>query len=203
MAQYTSARSRTKEKIERSFWELYTDVNFKKRVRVSDITQRAGIHRSTFYQYFDSVDEIFDGIKENQLTMLREVCTIPDSQENFYRTFLKALEQLFRENRIYLKPLLAEYHSSSFSLAYRQMLKENLRRDAGLPIFPTGSKEEAILDMILNGFIEMLICSLESDLISVEENFQIAYGIMESGVKTVLKGTLLRENAREIEPVRR
>ena len=62
MSEYKAARSRTRQKIESAFWKLYLEKDFR-RVTVREIVQEAGIHRSTFYQYYESVGDIFDGIK--------------------------------------------------------------------------------------------------------------------------------------------
>lgn len=186
MAQYEAARSRTKENIRHSFWSLYTSGNFT-RVRVSDITEKAGIHRSTFYSYFDSVDEIFDSIKEQQLDLLKQVCALRDPASGEYDTFLTELQRLFDENRLYLKPLLAEYHSSSFSLAYRQILKELLWSDVRFPAEPDDTREHALMDAVISGMIEMLICSLEDPRVTIRDAFLIARGMMENGAKPVLQ----------------
>ena len=67
MSEYIAARSRTRAKIERAFWDLYLEKKFR-RVTVLEIVQRAGIHRSTFYIYYQSVEDIFSAIKERQLS---------------------------------------------------------------------------------------------------------------------------------------
>ncbi len=191
MAQYEAARNRTREKIERCFWELYTDKEFRRRVRVADITQRAEIHRSTFYMYYDSVDEIFDSIKDRQLKKLAALCQRENTSPEDFRAFLAGLEALFEENRQYLKPLLAEYHSSSFSLAYRRMLREKFWLDAKVPTYSEGTKEKALLDNLMGGMIEMLISTLVDPMISVQDTFPIAYRMMEQGLKAVLEETAI------------
>ena len=186
MAQYEAARSRTREKIERSFWELYTDRDFRRRVRVSDVIQRAGIHRSTFYMYFGSVDEIFESIKARELEKLEILCRRENRTEEDFRSFLEELEGLFREDRSYLKPLLAEYHSSTFSLAFRLRLREKFRQDAAMPSFPPGSREQALLDTLLGGMIEVLIITLDEPLVTLQDTFPVAHRMMEQGLKAVL-----------------
>ncbi len=187
MAQYEAARNRTRERIEDCFWALYTDRDFRRRVRVSDITQRAGIHRSTFYMYFDSVDAIFDSIKARQLAKLEELCRRKNTTIEDFRRFLDGLEALFEENTVYLRPLLAEYHSSSFSLAYRRVLREKFREDAKVPVYPEGSREKAMLDNLLAGMIEMLIFTLADPQVSVQDTFPVAHRMMEQGLKAVLE----------------
>ena len=191
MAQYEAARTKTRERIEGCFWELYTDKDFRRRVRVSDITQRAGIHRSTFYMYYDSVDAIFDSIKARQLAKLEDLCRAENTTVEDFRAFLDGLETLFEENHVYLKPLLAEYHSSSFSLAFpdfRRMLRDTFRQDAKVPVYPEGTREKALLDNLLGGMIEMLISTLVDPQVSLQDTFPIAYRMMEQGLKAVLEG---------------
>lgn len=187
MAQYKAARNRTRERIEQCFWGLYTDKDFHRRVRVSDITQKAGIHRSTFYMYFDSVDDIFESIKASQLAKLEALCKEKNASVEEYQSFLAGLEALFAKNSLYLKPLLAEYHSSSFSLAFRKMLREKFYQDAAVPVFPDGTRERAMLDILLGGMIEMLISTLVDPRITVRETFPIAYRMMEQGLKAALE----------------
>ena len=123
MSEYTAARNRTRAKIERAFWDLYLEKKFR-RVTVQEIVQRAGIHRSTFYIYFQAVEDIFSAIKERQLSLLQEVLATEGEGNDRFIGLLNALREVYEENRIFLKPLVIDYHSSSFSRAYRQMLKD-------------------------------------------------------------------------------
>lgn len=185
MHEYQAARSRTRGKIERAFWGLYLEKDYR-RVTVREITQRAQIHRSTFYSYFDTVGDIFDSIKEHQLSLLREVMSIRDTEENEFQSLMDSLQKLYQENRVFLKPLLVDYHSSSFSRAYRQILKDTLKRDSGFPIYPADSKEYFVLDCVMSGFIEQLIQCLDADM-DMLEAFRLAHGMMESGAKNTLE----------------
>ena len=57
---------------------------------------------------------------------------------------LNALRDVYEENRIYLKPLVIDYHSSMFSRAYRQMLKDALKKDGNFPAYPENSWTPAL-----------------------------------------------------------
>lgn len=186
MSEYQAARNRTRTKIERAFWELYLEKNFR-RVTVQEITQRSGIHRSTFYTYFDTVGDIFDAIKEHQLSLLREVIAIQDTRENEFQSLLEALQQLYEENRMFLKPLLVDYHSSSFSRAYRQILKDGLKREGGFPHYPEGSREFFVLDCVMSAYIELLLQCLDSRELTMRETYRLAYSMMTLGTEPTLK----------------
>ncbi len=112
MSEYSAARSRTRARIERAFWDLYLEKQFR-RVTVQEIVQRAGIHRSTFYIYFQAVEDIFSGIKEHQLSLLQEVLATSGEGEEKFIGLLNALREVYNENRVFLKPLVIDYHSST------------------------------------------------------------------------------------------
>ena len=185
MSEYTAARSRTRTKIERAFWNLYLEKKFR-RVTVQEIVQRAGIHRSTFYIYFQAVEDIFSAIKERQLSLLEEVLATQGEGEDRFIGLLNALREVYEENRIFLKPLVIDYHSSTFSRAYRQMLKDTLKKDGNFPVYAEDSREYIILDSVMSGYIEMLLQLLDSGAVSMEDSFRFAYYTMENGTKPAL-----------------
>ena len=107
MSEYTAARNRTRAKIERAFWDLYLEKKFR-RVTVREIVQRAGIHRSTFYIYFQTVEDIFSAIKERQLSLLQEVLATEGEGEGRFIGLLNALQEVYEENRIFLGHRLSQ-----------------------------------------------------------------------------------------------
>ena len=189
MSEYTAARSRTRAKIERAFWDLYLEKKFR-RVTVQEIVQRAGIHRSTFYIYFQAVEDIFSGIKERQLSILEEVLATEGEGKARFIGLLDALQRAYEENRVFLKPLVIDYHSSTFSRAYRQTLKDALKKDGNFPDYPENSREYVILDNVMSGYIEMLLQLLDSGVISMEDAFSFSYYTMENGTKPALQELL-------------
>ena len=189
MSDYIAARSRTRAKIERAFWDLYLEKKFR-RVTVQEIVQRAGIHRSTFYTYYQSVENIFSAIKERQISLLEEVLTTEGEGEVRFINLLYALQNVYEENRIYLKPLVIDYHSSIFSRTYRQILKDSLKKDGSFPAYQEDSKEYRILDCVMCGYVEMLLQLLDSGALTMEESFRLAYFTMENGTKPALQNQL-------------
>ena len=194
MSEYSAARSRTRARIERAFWDLYLEKQFR-RVTVQEIVQRAGIHRSTFYIYFQAVEDIFSGIKERQLSLLQEVLATSGEGEEKFIGLLNALREVYNENRVFLKPLVIDYHSSTFSRAYRQMLKDALKSDGNFPVYTEGSREYIILDSVMSGYIEMLLQLLDSDTVSMEEAFHFWFCVsflrtLLAAIQTALRTTI-------------
>lgn len=73
MGTYDSARAKTKSVIIDAFWKIYTKKDISK-ITVREITETAGIHRATFYLYFDSVFAVLNEIKSERLQKLRDIC---------------------------------------------------------------------------------------------------------------------------------
>ena len=140
--------------------------------------------------YFQSVEDIFSAIKERQLSLLKEVLATEGEGEARFISLLNALQRVYEENRIYLKPLVIDYHSSMFSRAYRQMLKDALKRDGNFPVYPEDSREYIILDSVMSGYIEMLLQLLDSGSLSMEASFRLSHYTMEYGTKPALQSQL-------------
>lgn len=90
-----------------SFWKLYCKKDVSK-ITVRDITEATGIHRATFYLYYDNVFAVLDAIKNEQLEKLKYVCSTYTSSDNDYADFLKAMRRLYDESETYLEPLLCQ-----------------------------------------------------------------------------------------------
>lgn len=182
-----TARAGTKASIEAAFWKLYTEKGLRK-VTVREIAELAGIHRATFYMYYDSIDLVLDSIKDRQLALLAEVLRPPRARENDYFEFLSSLQRYFDENRSYLEPLVCAYQDSGFALRYRSILKEELRKDLEFPLFPDGTKEHFMIDTILSAFIETLIQTLRTGLLPLRDSYRLVSGSVQKGVLSTLQG---------------
>ena len=66
---------RTLKKIYEAFWTLYTKKDIS-HITVNAVTTQAGIHRSTFYLYFD---DVYDLLKKAEAELLNECEALPDT----------------------------------------------------------------------------------------------------------------------------
>lgn len=100
MGTYDATRIKTKNAIIQAFWSLYLQRDISK-ITVKDITEDTGIHRATFYLYFDSVYAVLDWIKAEQLRLLQNVLFTYTSSENQYADFLNAMRKLYDQNEVF------------------------------------------------------------------------------------------------------
>ena len=162
MGTYDVARNKTKTAIIEAFWKLYAEKDISK-ITVRDITEATGIHRATFYLYFDNVFAVLDTIKGEQLEKLNYVCSTYTSSNDDYAEFLNAMRTLYDENETLLEPLLCRHRGNEFAIQYRQVMKTKLRQDIGWEQYPEDSREYWVVDSVLSGMIETFIMPLMHD----------------------------------------
>lgn len=189
MGTYDVARSKTKNAIIQAFWSLYLQKDISK-ITVKDITEATGIHRATFYLYFDSVYAVLDWIKAEQLRLLQNVLCTYTSSENQYADFLNAMRKLYDENEVFLEPLLCRLQGQEFASQYRQAMKNKLRKDIGWRQYPENTREYLLIDSILSGLIETFISCLQTRAISLDCAYRIASQSVENGIACALKQEL-------------
>lgn len=186
MGTYDGARARTKAAIETAFWNAYIEKGLR-RVTVQEIAERAGVHRATFYMHYDSIDMVLDSIKARQIEQLNDVLSAPRSPDHDYEVFLCALQRHFEDNRTYLEPLVCDYTDNEFAFRYREILKNELRKDIDLPLYPQGTKEYFAIDTILSAFIETLLQTLRTGILPLREAYRMVSGCVNRGVLDTLR----------------
>lgn len=186
MGTYDIARSKTTNAIIQAFWELYAEKDIW-RITVRDITEKIGIHRATFYLYFDNVYAVLDVIKSEQLDKVANVCSTYTSSDNEYAEFLNAMHNLYQDNKNFLSPLLSQFRDNSFSIQCRKILKNKLRKDIGWSDYPEESVSFFITDSVLSGLIETFLSCLQSDKITLQQSFHLAYGSVNNGIAPTMQ----------------
>lgn len=186
MGTYDAARNKTKTAIVEAFWKLYSDKDISK-ITVKDITEATGIHRATFYLYYDNVFSVLDAIKDDQLGKLKYVCDTYTSSDNDYADFLNAMRKLYDENEVYLEPLLCHYQGNEFAVQYRQIMKSKLRKDIGWRQYPDESRESLIIDSVLSGMIETFLSCLQTRAFPLDSAYRFASQSVNYGIAPAIK----------------
>ena len=186
MGTYHAARSKTRSAIIQAFWRLYLQQGISK-ITVKDIAEMTGIHRATFYLYYDSVCAVLDSIKQEQLERLKEVCSTHTSSENGYADFLAAMRGLYDQNKVFLEPLLCRHLGNEFAVEYRAIMKTKLRRDIGWRQYPEASTESILIDSVLSGMIETFICCLQNNAIPLDAAYRFASQSVDHGIAQALE----------------
>lgn len=186
MGNYDAARSKTINAIIQAFWTLYAEKDISK-ITVKDITEATGIHRATFYLYFDNVFAVLDAIKCDQLEKLKYVCSTYTSSDNDYADFLNAMRKLYDENETFLEPLLCQYRGNQFAAQYQQIMKCKLRTDIGWRQYPQGSSAYMIVDSVLSGLIETFVSCLQTRAFPLDSTYRFASQSVNYGIAPAME----------------
>lgn len=187
MAEYSKARQRAITKIENAYWDLFIN---EEKLTITNVIERAKVHKSTFYFYFDNLYDVLSSIKENQINLLEQTLNNQNRRDKEFNKLTIDLKNLFNNNRKFLIPLVIKQRGGDFAIEYREIIKREFAKDIGLE-YKTGNQvKDDISNAVLNGMIEMLLSTFASEIIPLEDMYKIGFGIMEQGVRKTLKNDL-------------
>ena len=189
MAIYKNARTKKKQQIIDAFWTLYKKNNYENVMDVKEITALAKINRSTFYYYYQGTHEILDEIIATLKTAFVAIFSSPLRKNGDYKEFYKELNNLFRTYKEYLVPLVCESRHPEFAKWYRYNQREMFKDDIGLDRFRTDKRKNQIINIALSGIIEEQVQTFGYGELSIDESFELEYGILRNGLLETLRNT--------------
>ena len=187
MSQYIDARERTKAKIEDAYWDLMMN---NERITVKKITVKAGIHKSTFYYYYEWVDDVLAEIKARLMDLLVSTIESKNRDKGDFQQVMIEMRTMFQKNRKYLVPLVLEQRGGEFAVHYREYIKEHFAEDIGLDYKTDNDVKNDVANCVLAGLVEMMLYELSSEIIPDEFTYKIGDGIIKKGVALTLNEEL-------------
>lgn len=172
----------TRNRLIRAFCTLYQNKPIQK-ITVKEITDLAGYHRSTFYQYFTDVFALLQSIEDEMIeTGLQELQSIQIDDPDFNRQFVMRLAEVLQEHQdSYAIVLLrADVHSEFFQKIKAKAVPIMMEY---FHISPNNIKAAFIFEFYMTGIWTMLTHWLENpEQISVEELSTLIHGIWYEGL---------------------
>lgn len=187
MSQYKEARERTKAKIEEAYWDLMIS---NERITVKKIIDKAGIHKSTFYFYYEWVDDVLEEIKKRLMDLLISTIESKERDAGDFRQVMIDMRKMFQENRKYLVPLVLEQRGGEFAVNYREYIKKSFAEDIGLDYKTGNDVKNEVANCVLAGLVEIMLYELSSEIIPDEFTYKIGDGIIKKGVASTLNNDL-------------
>ena len=136
MSENAKKRAETKKRLKDALMALYAQCDYQS-ITVTMLYREAGLHRSTFYLYYNSIDEV---LREIEHEILEEIQHFADKM-NLFDTTNSSLtpSEIFANNepymidyykwqysiREYLNPLLSSYGDPYFIQRYEQIVYDN------------------------------------------------------------------------------
>lgn len=112
MNKQPEATERTRKNLVEAFWNLYSEKKID-HITIKEITDSAGYHRSTFYEYFIDIYDVLNQVEENLLTYI-EMHVIDRLKFVQDLDFTRNLANLYDEKGRYLSVLLGENGDPNF-----------------------------------------------------------------------------------------
>lgn len=187
MSQYKEARERTKTKIEDAYWDLMIN---NERITVKKIIEKAGIHKSTFYFYYEWVDDVLSEIKARMMNLLVSTIESENRERSNFQQVMIEMRKMFHDNRKYLVPLVLEQRGGDFAVKYREYIKEHFAEDIGLDYRTGNDVKNDVANCVLAGLVEIMLYELSSEIIPDEFTYKIGDGIIRKGVALTLSEDL-------------
>ena len=187
MAIYKNARIKKKQQIIDAFWALYKKNNYLIVMDVKEISKLAKINRSTFYYYYQSPYDILNEIISTLQTAFVAVFSSPLRKERNFKDFYGELNDLFKKYKEYLVPLVCESRHPEFAKWYRDNQRESFKEDIGLSHYRTDKRKNQIINIALSGIIEEQVQTFGFGKLSVDESFDLEYGMLSEGLLNTFK----------------
>ena len=187
MRQYKEARERTKARIEDAYWDLMIS---NERITVKRIIEKAGIHKSMFYFYYEWVDDVLAEIKTRMMDLLVSTIESKNREKGDFQQVMVEMRKMFQENRKYLVPLVLEQRGGEFAVKYREYIKEHFAEDIGLDYKTGNDVKNDVANCVLAGLVEIMLYELSSKIIPDEYTYKIGDGIIKKGVALTLNEDL-------------
>lgn len=149
MAKKNPAKTQaTRKAIMDSYWKLF-EQDQTSRISVSAIVSDAHINRSTFYEYFQNVDEVRSTIENEILTYLKEKAALILSDKNAWEEPEKVAIEILHEKGRYISLLYSCQAGSSFVAQVKSQLETLLIGT----LKPTTNLDTYRIEFVLSGML--------------------------------------------------
>ena len=123
--------ARTRENLMQAFWSLYGQKKIDA-ISIKEITDTAGYHRSTFYEYFVDIYDVLNQLEEALLNYLKE--QVLSSLENgLSDDIIQKLANVYETKGDYWGTLLGENGDPYFAQKMKAIMRPALINAFGLP----------------------------------------------------------------------
>ncbi len=120
----------TRERLIEAFWSLYSQKSLE-HISVKEIAAKAGYHRTTFYEYFFDVNDLYNQQEDELLTYIKDngLC---NPGEEYEEDFVPRLARLYDTKVKYLSILMGENGNPNFLVKLKAMMCSSLMQSYGL-----------------------------------------------------------------------
>ncbi|KNZ41486.1 TetR-like C-terminal domain-containing protein [Acetobacterium bakii] len=185
----TKKSEQTKINIQKSLMQILNKKNFLN-ITVKEVCGNANMHRTTFYLYYQNLDEVLCEVEQNLLDEITEqskninyiIPTFESQNMNMFTHERWEILDYFKENKEYLIPLLNPHSNLNFIYNYKKTIYSQIILTLKRINASYGVYEEYVIRYLISGIVETLYYWLKNDDLSVEEftDFLLRFNSMNS-----------------------
>lgn len=176
--------AKTKRALVDAFWTLYEETPIEK-ITVRQITESAGVYRSTFYEYFSDVYAVREFIEKDILdayeVLVNKATGIDSLDEG-----MALLIDFYSNNAKYLAVLWGPHGDQQFLNNVKRMINAKLRFLFSLPF--DDPEIDILIEMMLSSVISLLnYWYVHRDKMTIREVIDVGSQFFQKGLFAFLK----------------
>lgn len=176
--------AKTKRALVDAFWTLYEETPIEK-ITVRQITESAGVYRSTFYEYFSDVYAVREFIEKDILDAY-EVLVNKATGINSLDEGMALLIDFYSNNAKYLAVLWGPHGDQQFLNNVKRMINAKLRSLFSLPF--DDPEIDILIEMMLSSVISLLnYWYVHRDKMTIREVIDVGSQFFQKGLFAFLK----------------
>lgn len=176
--------AKTKRALLDAFWTLYEETPIEK-ITVRQITESAGVYRSTFYEYFSDVYAVREFIEKDILDAY-EVLVNKATGINSLDEGMALLIDFYSNNAKYLAVLWGPHGDQQFLNNVKIMINAKLRSLFSLPF--DDPEIDILIEMMLSSVISLLnYWYVHRDKMTIREVIDVGSQFFQKGLFAFLK----------------
>ena len=184
MRKQPARTAKTKRTLVDAFWTLYEETPIEK-ITVRQITESAGVYRSTFYEYFSDVYAVREFIEKDILDAY-EVLVNKATGINSLDEGMALLIDFYSNNAKYLAILWGPHGDQQFLNNVKRIINAKLRSLFSLPF--DDPEIDILIEMMLSSVISLLnYWYVHRDKMTIREVIDVGSQFFQKGLFAFLK----------------
>ena len=158
------------------------------KISVRELTERAGIHRKTFYLHYGSIAELYNDLGNMIVTLIKkEIIDYSTNNKTPYELFVN-INDIINEKIDLFKDIAKNNDFSDFILRIKDILSEELINLYGKKNTPASERFKLTTEFIASGTIAMYLKWLKGDAnITMDELALLAAEMITNGASGLVE----------------
>lgn len=185
MKKQSQLTEKTRNNLINSFWKLYKSNNTDK-IKIADICNQADYDRTTFYRYFNDIEDIIDQLENEIINSIRTSINDSNSKDKTTSILYEGFERFSNSYGEYLY-VFNEKGNNSFYNKFKSLIKNDVYNYLNVNIKDENKKEFAYEFMFSSLINSYCYWYKHKNDIELSEFVEFANSILYNGINSIIK----------------